>query len=206
MQFTGGTRASSKTWVRSFTDLQVNLLTDSSPLTLASYIAIVQLLFHLCGNIAFAWALWEKQRLWFPVSTRLTPNLSTHSLTQTTPKTRVPRINSGQNIETCFTGLKSTFHCLQRCYGHFSSFCYYYYMTMTIIFTPASLGEDVGRRNVDETLPSISKLSKVPFCLIMFAWPKSVPDMKILTALFIRWTWRIPKGFSSKLVKWLRSQ
>lgn len=75
-----------KTWVRYFTDMQVNLWTDSSPPTLASYIAIVQLLFHLCGNIAFAWALWEKQRLWFPVSTQLTPNLSTHSLTQTTPK------------------------------------------------------------------------------------------------------------------------
>lgn len=136
----GGTRGSSKTRVRYFTDMQVNLLTDSSPPTPASYIAIVQLLFHLCGNIAFAWALWEKQRLWFPVSTRLTPNLSTHSLTQTTPKTRVTRINSSQNIETCFTGLKSTFHCLRRCYGHFSSFCYYYYMTMTIIFTPASFG------------------------------------------------------------------
>lgn len=136
----GGTTGSSKTWVRYFTDMQVNLLTDSSPPTLASYIAIVQLLFRLCGNVAFAWALWEKQRLWFPVSTQLTPNLSTHSLTQTTPKTRVTRINSSQNIETCFTGLKSTFHCLQRCYGHFSSFCYYYYMTMTIIFTPASFG------------------------------------------------------------------
>lgn len=85
-QILGGTRGSSKTWVRYFTDMQVNLWTDSSPPTLASYIAIVQLLFHLCGNIAFAWALWEKQRLWFPVSTQLTPNLSTHSLTQTTPK------------------------------------------------------------------------------------------------------------------------
>lgn len=36
----GGTRGSSKTWVRYFTDLQVNLLTDSSPLTLAAILLL----------------------------------------------------------------------------------------------------------------------------------------------------------------------